>query len=44
MRQLQYERYYAADPVRNMAANYLNYERSTCDALVEKALALGRQD
>ena len=43
MRQLQYERYYAADPVRNMAANYLNYDRSTCDALVEKALVLGRQ-
>ena len=43
MRQLQYERYYAADPVRNMAANYLNYDRSTCEALVEKALALGRQ-
>ena len=43
MRQLQYERYYAADPVRNMAANYLNYDRSACDALVEKALALGRQ-
>ena len=42
MRQLQYERYYAADPVRNMAANYLNYDRAQCDALVDKALALGR--
>lgn len=43
-RQLQYERYYAGDPVRNMAANYLGYDRTACDRLVDRALALRSED
>jgi len=40
MRQLQYERYYAGDPVRNAAATYLAYDKAECRALVERALRL----
>lgn len=40
MRQLQYERYYAGDPVRNGAATYLAYDKAECRALVERALRL----
>jgi anthranilate 3-monooxygenase (FAD)/4-hydroxyphenylacetate 3-monooxygenase len=40
MRQLQYERYYAGDPVRNGAATYLAYDKSECRALLERALRL----
>ncbi len=41
MRALQYERYYAGDPVRVIASNYLNYPyREDCDRLVAQALAL----
>ncbi len=43
-RQLQYERYYAGDPVRNMAANYLGYDRTACDRLVERALSLREEE
>jgi anthranilate 3-monooxygenase (FAD)/4-hydroxyphenylacetate 3-monooxygenase len=40
-RQLQYERYYAGDPVRLVASNYQFYEnKGECRALVERALAL----
>jgi anthranilate 3-monooxygenase (FAD)/4-hydroxyphenylacetate 3-monooxygenase len=41
MRALQYERYYAGDPVRLVASNYLSYaHRGECDRLVADALAL----
>jgi anthranilate 3-monooxygenase (FAD)/4-hydroxyphenylacetate 3-monooxygenase len=39
-RALQYERYYAGDPVRLFAGNYLNYDKSTAQALVDRALEL----
>jgi anthranilate 3-monooxygenase (FAD) / 4-hydroxyphenylacetate 3-monooxygenase len=39
-RQLQYERYYAGDPMRSTAMNYQNYDRSYCEALVARALDL----
>jgi anthranilate 3-monooxygenase (FAD) / 4-hydroxyphenylacetate 3-monooxygenase len=39
-RALQYERYYAGDPVRLTAQAFLTYDKSACEALVEKALAL----
>jgi anthranilate 3-monooxygenase (FAD)/4-hydroxyphenylacetate 3-monooxygenase len=39
-RALQYERYYAADPVRNLAGNYLASKDSNPQRLVDKALAL----
>ena len=41
-RQLQYERYYAGDPVRILAGNYLGYDSAECDDLVRRALDLGR--
>lgn len=41
MRAMQYERYYAGDPVRLLAGNYLSYgDRAQCDRLVQNALAL----
>jgi anthranilate 3-monooxygenase (FAD)/4-hydroxyphenylacetate 3-monooxygenase len=41
MRAMQYERYYAGDPVRLLAGNYLAYgNRPECDRLVQAALAL----
>jgi len=41
MRAMQYERYYAGDPVRLLAGNYLSYpHKKECEALVAKALAL----
>ena len=43
-RQVQYERYYSGDPVRNMAANYMNYDRSDCEEMVRRALALRGED
>jgi anthranilate 3-monooxygenase (FAD)/4-hydroxyphenylacetate 3-monooxygenase len=43
IRQMQYERYYAGDPVRTTAGNYLGYDfRDECERLVERALALGK--
>ena len=39
-RQLQYERYYAGDPVRSTAGNYSIYDSAACDALVQRALEL----
>ena len=36
-RQVQYERYYAGDPVRLLAGNYKSYDKSQCDALVARA-------
>jgi len=40
-RALQYERYYAGDPFRLIASNYVSYpNRSECDRLVDAALAL----
>jgi anthranilate 3-monooxygenase (FAD)/4-hydroxyphenylacetate 3-monooxygenase len=42
MRQLQYERYYAGDPVRLLAGNYLSYDKAACRALVERALSLSK--
>jgi|JI10StandDraft_1071094.scaffolds.fasta_scaffold132761_3 anthranilate 3-monooxygenase (FAD)/4-hydroxyphenylacetate 3-monooxygenase len=41
MRAMQYERYYAGDPVRLLASNYVSYPlRGECDRLVSAALAL----
>jgi anthranilate 3-monooxygenase (FAD) / 4-hydroxyphenylacetate 3-monooxygenase len=40
-RQLQYERYYAGDPVRILAGNYLASDAKASLALVDKAKALG---
>ncbi|MBL8382763.1 MAG: 4-hydroxyphenylacetate 3-monooxygenase, oxygenase component [Burkholderiales bacterium] len=41
MRAMQYERYYAGDPVRLVASNYTSYaHRGECDRLVAGALAL----
>ncbi|MFD0848653.1 4-hydroxyphenylacetate 3-hydroxylase family protein [Sphingosinicella xenopeptidilytica] len=39
-RLLQYERYYAGDPVRLLASNYLTYGDQRPDELVARALAL----
>ncbi|SFF90498.1 4-hydroxyphenylacetate 3-monooxygenase, oxygenase component [Blastococcus tunisiensis] len=39
-RALQYERYYAGDPVRLYAANYLTYDKTDCRRLVDRALEL----
>jgi len=39
-RALQYERYYAGDPVRLTAQTYLSYDKSTCEGLTARALAL----
>ncbi|CAN5203964.1 4-hydroxyphenylacetate 3-monooxygenase, oxygenase component [soil metagenome] len=39
-RTLQYERYYAGDPVRLLAANYLAYNKDRVFGLVDKALSL----
>jgi anthranilate 3-monooxygenase (FAD)/4-hydroxyphenylacetate 3-monooxygenase len=39
-RALQYERYYAGDPVRTMAGNYLSVDDADMLALVDAALAL----
>jgi anthranilate 3-monooxygenase (FAD)/4-hydroxyphenylacetate 3-monooxygenase len=39
-RALQYERYYAGDPVRLLAQAYLSYDKSTCERLTAQALAL----
>jgi len=38
MRQLQYERYYSGDPMRNLANTYLGYNGDDCLNLVEDAL------
>jgi len=40
-RAVQYERYYAGDPVRLYAMNYLGYDKSDAFRLVDRALALG---
>ena len=40
-RALQYERYYAGDPVRLYASNYLHYDKGRCFQLVDRALELG---
>ncbi|HEY2041280.1 MAG TPA: 4-hydroxyphenylacetate 3-monooxygenase, oxygenase component [Jatrophihabitans sp.] len=39
-RTLQYERYYAGDPVRLLAMNYKNYDKSEAYGLVDRALDL----
>jgi anthranilate 3-monooxygenase (FAD)/4-hydroxyphenylacetate 3-monooxygenase len=39
-RQVQYERYYAGDPVRLLARNYLTFDKTECEALVQRALRL----
>lgn len=39
-RALQYERYYAGDPVRILAMNYLSYDGAECTRLVDRALEL----
>jgi len=39
-RALQYERYYAGDPVRNLAMNYLSCNDAEMMRLVERALEL----
>ena len=42
MRQVQYERYYAGDPVRNLAGYYATYPgKDDCQRMVARALALG---
>jgi anthranilate 3-monooxygenase (FAD)/4-hydroxyphenylacetate 3-monooxygenase len=41
MRAMQYERYYAGDPVRLLAGNYLSYAyKHECESLVKRALAI----
>ncbi len=40
MRQLQYERYYNGDPVRTTAGHYLHYDKSDCQRLARRGLAL----
>jgi anthranilate 3-monooxygenase (FAD) / 4-hydroxyphenylacetate 3-monooxygenase len=41
MRAMQYERYYAGDPFRLVASNYVNYAyKSECENLVSQALML----
>jgi anthranilate 3-monooxygenase (FAD)/4-hydroxyphenylacetate 3-monooxygenase len=40
-RAVQYERYYAGDPVRLYAMNYLGYDKTDAFRLVDRALALG---
>ena len=42
-RAVQYERYYAGDPVRVLAGNYLGYDKADCFRLVDRALALAGQ-
>jgi anthranilate 3-monooxygenase (FAD)/4-hydroxyphenylacetate 3-monooxygenase len=37
-RQVQYERYHLGDPVRNMANLFLNYDKSQCLRMVERAM------
>ena len=44
MRQLQYERYYSGDPMRNLANTYLGYNGDDCLNLVEDALKGARDD
>ena len=44
MRQLQYERYYSGDPMRNLANTYLGYNGEDCLTLVEEALESARDD
>ncbi|MFC7660878.1 4-hydroxyphenylacetate 3-hydroxylase C-terminal domain-containing protein [Pseudonocardia benzenivorans] len=39
-RAVQYERYYAGDPVRLYSMNYLAYDKTDAFALVDRALAL----
>lgn len=39
-RAVQYERYYAGDPVRLFAGNYLGYDKTAAMRLVDQALAL----
>jgi anthranilate 3-monooxygenase (FAD)/4-hydroxyphenylacetate 3-monooxygenase len=39
-RALQYERYYAGDPVRLLAANYSTYDNSDTNRLIRRALEL----
>jgi len=41
-RAVQYERYYAGDPVRVLAGNYLGYDKTDCFRLVDRALTLAR--
>ena len=44
MRAMQYERYYAGDPFRLVASNYLNYaHKHECERLVAQALAMAGQ-
>lgn len=38
-RTMRYERYYAGDPVRNLANFYKNYDKKECESLVSRALA-----
>lgn len=37
-RQVQYERYHQGDPVRLMANMFLNYDKSRCQGLVDRAM------
>lgn len=39
-RLVQYERYYAGDPVRLLAGNYKAYDKSECEALVDHAMEI----
>lgn len=39
-RQVQYERYYAGDPVRLRAGHYFSYDKTECDAIVDRALEI----
>ena len=43
MRQLQYERFYSGDPMRNLANTYLGYSGDDCVSLVETALENARK-
>lgn len=44
MRQLQYERYYSGDPMKNLANTYLGYNGKDCLNLVEAALESARNN
>lgn len=43
-RQVQYERYHQGDPVRLLAGMFMNFDRTRCASLVERAMATCEDD
>ncbi len=43
-RQVQYERYHLGDPVRNLANLFLNYDKTQCQDMVQRAVDLTEND